>query len=68
LGGKEAEAIELVGAAGAAGGRSIVPWMGGVALLLIVSIGGYLTLLRSPKEPSAAEKLKEETAEYDIVE
>ena len=63
-----AQAVELIGAAGAADGRGIVPWLGGVALLLLVSIGGYFAMLRPPKESSAAEKLKEEVAEYEITE
>lgn len=64
----DAEASELIGAALAAGERGITPWLWGMALFLLVSIGAYLLLLRSKSKPDAFEELRKEAAEYDIME
>jgi|GEM_PF-797169 len=61
------EPAELLGAAFAAEPSSL-PWMLGTALLVAVALGGYMTMLRSRPEPSAAEKLRKEAATYDIIE
>lgn len=58
---------DLLAAAGATQ-PSAVWWMLGVAALVAVSVGGYLTALRSKPEPSAAERLRKEAEQFDIVE
>ena len=45
-----------------------MPWFLGVTLLIVVSIGGYMMMLRPKPEPTAAEILRKEAAEYDLVE
>jgi len=62
------QSAELLGAAGKTDTRGMLPWLLGVVLLLFIAVGGYLALLRPPQEPSAAEKLQKEAAEYDLVE
>ena len=56
---------ELIGALGES---STTPWLLGVALILAVSIGGYMTILRPELEPSAAEGLRKEAEEFEIIE
>ena len=59
---------ELLGAVGTLGEGSTTPWLLGVALLLAVSIGGYMTLLRPKLEPNATERLRQEAEEFETIE
>ena len=59
---------ELLGAAGAATEKSKAPWLLGTALLSALAIGGYFLLRMTEREPTEAEQLRKEAAEYDIVE
>ncbi|MSU56220.1 MAG: PKD domain-containing protein [Candidatus Taylorbacteria bacterium] len=58
---------ELIGAVGAAEENGMMPWLGGVVLLSIVSVGAYMTMLR-PKQESSADALRKEAEMFDIVE
>lgn len=65
-----ASSTELVAASGAVEG-GVTPWVLGVAALVIVSIGGYVFATRSrppASPPSAAEMLRKEAAEFEVVE
>lgn len=66
--GASAQSGELLGAAFTSDGGTRWPWLLGVALLLLVSIGGYLAILRPKPEPTASEELRKEAARYDIIE
>lgn len=63
-----ASSTELLGAVGTSNERGVMPWMLGVGLLIAVSIGGYLTVLRPKPETSAGERLRKEAEQFDIVE
>lgn len=66
---ERASSTELLGAAGAAENPGTAPWMLGTALLVALSIGGYLLLNRTHSaKPTEAERLQKEAAEYDIIE
>lgn len=59
--------MELIGAVGASGESSMLPWLGGVVLLSFISVGAYLAMLR-PKTNSKADELRKEAATFDIIE
>lgn len=63
-----ASSTELLGSVGTASGGGTMPWMLGVALLVVISTLGYLAMLRPRPEPTAAEQLRKEAAEFEIVE
>lgn len=63
-----ASSTELIGAVGATKEDGMMPWLSGVTLLLVVSVGGYMAMLRPKPEKSAAEQLRKEAATYDIME
>ncbi len=62
------QAGELVGAVGAAKESGMMPWLLGVALLLVLSVGGYMAMLRPKPEKSTEDMLRKEAATYDIIE
>lgn len=55
-------------AAAPAEGDSGSRWLLGVAALSLVAVGGYLALLLQKRAPDAAERLRKEAEEFDIVE
>ena len=62
------EVGELIGAVGVTKESGMMPWLLGVVLLLVLSVGGYMTALRPKPEKGAGDMLRKEAATYDIIE
>lgn len=62
-----ASSTSLVASVGTVGDPSLIPWLGGVTLLVLLGSGGYVMVMR-PKRESTADTLRKEAAMYNIVE
>jgi len=59
---------ELFASIGAAKARHTLPWLGGAVLIVLLAAGGYVAKLLSEREQSAADALRKEADEYDLIE
>lgn len=63
-----ASSTALLGAVGTAEKGSSSPWFLGTALLIVLSIIGYVAMLREPQGINPADELRKEAETYDLVE